>query len=312
MSIEASSSSSSTGTVTTSHHSNIFAEKFDSGDISSWLLQFNTCAAANNWNDAEKLKKLPAFLRGRAATHFYALTPDQKGDYDTLAVSLKDSLCPQVEREKYFAKFEQRKLRPGEDPAVYNWESQQLLSKANPTLAGEASTALLERQFMKGLPPQIKLKLLEHDPVPKLQTMVQFVQRYRAVEVQMSGSAVEANNVNNKQTSMKAEIAELAAAVKELATEQKQLRNELSKQAETERQTKPFTNSCFKCGRRGHFARECRSRPTNQGQGNFRGRSDNDHNRTQSSRSLQNVQCFICYQFGHLARQCTVRKHLNE
>ena len=182
------------------------------------MLQFDTCAAANNWNNAQKLKKLPVFLRGRAATHFYALTKDQKSDYDTLAVNLKDSLCPQVEREKHFAEFEQRKLRPGEDPAVYNWELQQLLRKANPTFPGEASTALLERQFMKGLPPQIKLKLLEHDPVPKLQTMVQFVQRYRPVEVQMSSSAVDADNVNNKQTSMKAEIAELAAAVKELVT----------------------------------------------------------------------------------------------
>ena len=195
-------------------------------------------------------------------------------------------------------------MRPGEDPAVYKWELQQLLCKANPTLAGEAKTALLERQFMRGLPFQTKLQLFEHNPVLKLQTMIQFVQLHRGVELQvMSSRAVkqqgEAVNENNRQPSTRAEILELAAAVKELATGQKELWAQFSRK--TERRTEPTVNSCFKCRLRGHLACECRVTNRmliNQSGGNFRYNNINNRSSTQSSRDLRNIQCFSCHQFG--------------
>ena len=73
-------------------------------------------------------------------------------------------------------------LRPAEDPAVYKWELEQALEKADPSLEAEAKKALLTRQFMKGLPNDMKIKLLEHDPTPKLDDMLSFVRRYRAVQ----------------------------------------------------------------------------------------------------------------------------------
>ena len=311
--------SSSTAAVTTNSSSSIFPEKFDGGDFSAWLLQFETCAAANTWDDAAKLRKLPAFLRGRAATHYYALAEEQKNSYANLTTNLKSSLCPQVEREKYFQEFEHRKLRPGEDPAVFNWELQQLLDKANPTLGGPARTALLERQFMRGLPMQIKLKLLEHDPVPKLENMIAFVQRYRAVEVQMLSSAVDQRPAGkgqkvDEQSEMKAEISLLAAAVKELTAGQKDLNEKLSKQSSEG--GRPA--GCYNCGSRSHFARDCPSKTMNsnnfqqqqtpmprsqlsQNRGNFRPFI----NSSNPSPRARTVHCFRCGQPNHVARFCT-------
>ncbi|KAJ7386197.1 retrotransposon-like protein 1 [Desmophyllum pertusum] len=150
--------------------------KFKSGDIALWLRQFDTCALANGWSEVDKLRKLPAFLRGRAATYYYALRDEQKESYDALARHLKESLCPKVDREKCFAEFEHQTLRTGEDPAVFLWELTQLLEKANPSLPAERRTALLERQFMRGLPARTRLKLLEQVATRTLDAMVAFAQ----------------------------------------------------------------------------------------------------------------------------------------
>ena len=53
--------------------SSVVPEKLDSGDIASWLRQFEVCATANFWDAEKKLKMLPAFLRGPAATQFHAM-----------------------------------------------------------------------------------------------------------------------------------------------------------------------------------------------------------------------------------------------
>ena len=45
----------------------------------------------------------------------------------------------------------------------------------------DAKTALLTRQFSKGLPTTLKLKMLEHNPTPTLDEMVEFTQRFRAL-----------------------------------------------------------------------------------------------------------------------------------
>ena len=90
-------------------------------------------------------------------------------------------MCPPAHREKFYREFEARSLRPGEDPAVYKWELEQTLEKADPSLEAEAKKALLTRQFMKGLPNGMKIKLLEHGPTPKLDDMLSFVRRCRLV-----------------------------------------------------------------------------------------------------------------------------------
>ena len=78
--------------------------------------------------------------------------------------------------------FESRVRRAGEDPAVYKWELENLLAKADPELSDGWKTALIQGQFMNGLPNLLKLELLEHNPTPTLEEMLAFVQRYRAVE----------------------------------------------------------------------------------------------------------------------------------
>ena len=163
----------------------ILPGKYDgSSDLATWLREFDACSLANDWKEEEKIKKMPAFLRGPAASHFYAIPADDRKTYKDAVKMLIGAMCPTAQRENFYAEFEARTLRPGEDPAVYKWDLEQKLLKADPLLDDQAKEALLLHQFMRGLPRNLKIRMLENYPTPTLANMVVFVQRYRAVQGQ--------------------------------------------------------------------------------------------------------------------------------
>ena len=158
--------------------------KIQCNDIVAWLSKFDACALANGWKDDNRIKTLPTFLRGQAATHFYTIPDEERETYAATTRKLKESLCPPVERESYYVKFEARTLCAGEDTSIYKWELEQLLEKAAPTLGDEAKATLLSCQFVHGLPSNMSGKLLGHNPTRNLTEMLNSVQHYRAVEEQ--------------------------------------------------------------------------------------------------------------------------------
>ena len=140
---------------------------------------------------------------------------------------MRRALCPQAKRENFFAEFEQRKLRPEEDPSVYKWELENILSKADPSLSHDAKTALLTRQFSKGLPTALKLKMLEHNPMPTPDEMVEFSQRFRALGC---STAVELRSVHAdavSHSSADPQLKELFTMVAGIAAKQQALENRL-------------------------------------------------------------------------------------
>ena len=72
--------------------SSILPSNFDVGDIVAWPRDAG--ALANGWKDEDKIKKLPAFLREHAATHFYATPVSERAtyvSYDAVTKNLKQS-----------------------------------------------------------------------------------------------------------------------------------------------------------------------------------------------------------------------------
>ena len=280
----------------------VIPDKFSSGDFVSWLRSFECCATANEWEDDDKLKKLPAFLRGPSAAYFHGLPDGQKDTYAHLTAALKTALCPTVNREQFYADFECRLLRPDEDPSLFQWDLEDLLSKADPTLSNDARNALLTRQFMKGLPSDLRIRLLEFNPMPSLNDMREFVQRHHAVHrpvpaaVFASGQGDKSvstdNSIPNSQSSpadvtLRESIQNLTAAVAALTVNQQKLQSTLdSKQMPTQFPTNRWRwrerggvtqRRCFTCNEIGHLARFC---------------------------PLDIQWCSICHEWGHPSAIC--------
>ena len=189
----------------------VVPEKFETGDFAAWLRNFERCAIANGWKEDEKLKKLPAFLRGPASSYYFSLAAEHKDTY--------------VAREHYFAEFEHRCLRPNKDPSLFLWDLREILLKADPDLSEDAQTALLSRQFMKGLTDDLRIRLLEHDPTPTLKTMEEFVQRYRAIH--LGGESLQPSVCFSGEdapplASQRSSVEQLTAAVTTLIANQQQ------------------------------------------------------------------------------------------
>ena len=282
----------------------ILPEKFDHGDFPAWLRQFECCASANKWNDEDKAVKLPAFLRGVAATHFHALTDTQKDSYDHLIENLKAALCPAVCKEMFYADFTARLLHDKEDPAVYLHSLRELLDKADPTLSAAAKEALLGRQFLTGLPATMKLKLLEHNPTPTLAEMVSICKQLLAIRLvagdapstPLCAAAASIEPIPNVAPQFSA-VQELKTAVKELQIQQKAVVAALS--------TKPRPNSkgvrCFFCAEMGHIARNCPYKshgPSPSSTGQPVGFAKPPQGRRQA------MKCTLCGGQGHYPQQC--------
>ena len=161
---------------------NILPERFSEGDFRSWLNNFERCAIANSWDATKCLAMLPAFLQGPAATYYESLPPEGKDTFAHLSEHLLACFSPLVDREHHYRQFEEMTLQPSEDPTLFLWRMKDCLRRAEPDLSESTSDALLCRQFMRALPSELKLKLLESDPTPTLPTMLSFAQRFLALQ----------------------------------------------------------------------------------------------------------------------------------
>ena len=263
--------------------STLLPDRFSTGDFASWLRHFERCASANTWDDAAKLIKLPAFLQGPAASYFDSFTAEEKSTYAKLTESLLHSFSPTAEREQFYSQFDEQTLRPGEDPALFQWRLKELLERAEPDLSDTAKDALLRRQFMKGLPQNIRLRLLESNATPTLADMLSFSQRFRALHGEASRGAACATLATHPES---------GDTTKSLQQQQQQLEEQQRKMAGLEDMIRKL--SVGQDNIIAAISHTSAAAPRNNG------RRDNSPKRSA-------VRCFRCQNEGHIARNCPQR-----
>ena len=145
------------------------------------------------------------------------------------------------------------------------------LLKADPLLDDQAKEALYLRQFMEGLPRNIKIKLLGSNPTPTLANMITFVQRYRAIQGK-AGPKDYCDVAETSTTPQDKKFDELVAMVNVFACKQQkpeecltaavnqnadQHQEDISSATPRRRLNKPPV-ICYNCRQTGHLARDCR------------------------------------------------------
>ena len=148
--------------ATTRSTSVVLPEVFSDGDIVLWLRKFELCATANDWKDADMLKRLPTLLSGKAFAVFERLSAEEKGDYKTLTKALSTAFGGDT-TGKHIAMmaFRSRTRKPDEDIQVFAYNLEALLRRAMPNIENADREVLLQQQFIEGVDVELKKELLQ-------------------------------------------------------------------------------------------------------------------------------------------------------
>ena len=242
-------------------------------EAKSWFRRFEVCAAANEWDGAKKLKRVPTLLKGRAWAVYEALTDEETDTYDHLKAAILGQLSPDTDEERLRARDEmaRRRFREGSESVdELARDLEKLLEKASPDLPPAVKSTELRYHLINALPEKIsfQLKLLPKEDyrgtISKAKELVLMYHRAKITE--------QTNQLVSKPDTDR--LDRLEEAVQQVSEQLNALGTTFPN---------PARRRCFECGQPGHLARNCRfKRP-------------------------HNVECHFCGKKGHSAQNCWQR-----
>ena len=249
-------------------------------------------AAANGWNDAQKVQWLRVRVTGRAQKALHRLMGPAIASYETT----RDALCARFEPEscymRYQAEFQARRKRAGEGWTDFADDLRDLADKAYPTLQEEACERLSINAYLAQLPqPQISFSVRQKQPSTLDDAVAATLEMESYLPSQIlssictsvpgpeEGSTTVCLNVDSVD-----QVSRLTRMVEKLAdqVEKLQLRAantgpEVERVPTSEGQPgtvsfrssrRGFARECWNCHQMGHLARNCPVPRTQKQQGN--------------------------------------------
>ena len=225
-------------------------EPLEDGDAKAWFRRFDVCAAANDWNAAKKLVRLPTLLRGRAWAIYESLGENDNESYNVLKGAIISRLNPDTDEDRLAAREQltRRRFREGgESIDELARDIEKLLDRSSPGLPAEIRDSELRFYLMSALPEKValQLKLLPKgtyaETIAKAREVILIYQRAELTQpVSHVKEVQESSRLDKMEDTLKVMTEQLAAI--------------------RVNQASPRTKHCFKCGKPGHIASNCRSR----------------------------------------------------
>lgn len=276
------------------------------GSWDDWSDHFESAAAVNKWENADKLLWIRARMTGRAQKAFKNLSEEAKSSYDLCKKALRERFEPASKKELYQSEFHTRRRRKTEDWAAFAEDLKTLAERAFPDLQDEAREHLALTHYLGQLEnlqvafgvKQKRPKTVDEAVTATLELESYLIpQRGQIGQVCLETTDQEATTVAAVHPKQDALMEMMKAMMERLeATDSRLERLEAGRRADSGkgapfRRPGPVPRSppsrsgaevknagggtgeqsrpivCFKCNQEGHVARGCRARSYQQ-QGN--------------------------------------------
>lgn len=252
-------------------------------DIDEWFNKFERVAMANGWQDFEKGRKLPVWLKGKALNIWCELDDNMKYDYYEVKKKLSDKL-DRSSNIKYLQEFFNKTQKVGESVDDYAMSLKKAFNKAfRGSNSVDAQRTLLGR-FRTGLVPEIQSLMCTTEP-EKIDDAIDLANKVEnTLEMQMHKRSI--NNVQSSRNYENRDRHEYSDSTRSRKRSPTPFYNKRSSSPVNKNKFRSKSRSksrdqvCYNCKKPGHFAKECRSKGTNKDfyRGSFQHKNNNNLN----------------------------------
>ena len=135
------------------------------GSWDYWIDDFESVAAVNKWEDAQKLLWIRVRMTGRAQKAYKNLSEEAKGSYGLCKKGLRERFEPASKKELYQSEFHVRRKRRIEEWAAFAEDLKILADRAFPDLQEEAKEHLALTHYLGQLEnPQVAFGVKQRRP----------------------------------------------------------------------------------------------------------------------------------------------------
>ncbi|KAK3699092.1 hypothetical protein QZH41_000619 [Actinostola sp. cb2023] len=289
--------------------SSAILNRWEQGEvISRWILRVELYAASQQWDDKKTAGKAALNFPSDKLDVLLALPSEERTSWKKIKeILLREYQPSKANSEELFLA---RIKKDGESHLVYSKQLERLYRKAfalaSQVKLNEQSAEAIKRQFLRGIKQDIAQKLKLHHPDDSIDKLVT---RAKEIEEVLCRPNVDIHAIDNNQPlqQLQSDVKELKEIVSSLskASISVSAPNQVSVEGVNQQGHRQYQTSqnrgerlgrgerrteCYRCGKPGHFARDCSSGTPRQNQ--------------TASTSRRDIQCHNCGGWGHLARQC--------